>query len=225
MSGQRPLRLLLSVIRRGSGQSMIEYLKSRHIPMHLQFTGHGTASSEMMDILGLGTSDKDVLLSLAEERAMKALARELSGSFDAVDRGQGIAMILSPCAASNLLAAIISRTTGQVPDTEGADYMKSEYDHSLILVAVNQGFTDGVMHAARLAGATGGTVVRARFAGSEAGEQLHRVFLQQEKEILMILAPNSLRGGIMEAVNREFGLSTEAGGIVFALPVDRAFKI
>ena len=49
--------------------------------------------------------------------------------------------------------------------------------------------------------------------------------MQPEREILAILAPDSIRDLVMEDVNREFGLRSEAGGILCSLPVDKAFKI
>ena len=43
--------------------------------------------------------------------------------------------------------------------------MEREDNGSLILVMVNQGYTDEVMNTARAAGARGGTIIRSRFAG------------------------------------------------------------
>lgn len=100
--------------------------------------------------------------------------------------------------------------------------MKSEYQHSLILITVNQGYTDGVMQTARKAGATGGTVIRARMAGAE---QLLDPQLSEEKEIIAILAPDSVRNQIMEEVNKEYGMRSEAKGVVCSVPVDKALKI
>ena len=42
--------------------------------------------------------------------------------------------------------------------------MRNEYNHQLILISVNQGCTDEVMHTARGAGAMGGTIIRSRLA-------------------------------------------------------------
>lgn len=100
--------------------------------------------------------------------------------------------------------------------------MKSEYQHSLILITVNQGYTDGVMQTAKKAGATGGTVIRARMAGAE---QLLDPQMSEEKEIIAILAPDSVRNQIMEEVNKEYGMRSEAKGVVCSVPVDKALKI
>ena len=103
--------------------------------------------------------------------------------------------------------------------------MKNEHQHSLILIAVNQGYTDQIMHVAKRAGATGGTIIRARLAGSDTETVFQGMDLHPEREILAILAPDSIRDQVMDNVNKEFGLRSEAGGILCSLPVDKAFKI
>jgi len=81
------------------------------------------------------------------------------------------------------------------------------------------------MQEARQAGATGGTIIRARLASDETAEQFHGFNLQSEKEIVAILAADTIKDSIMNAVNAEFGLKSEAQGMVLSLPVDKAFKI
>ena len=46
-----------------------------------------------------------------------------------------------------------------------------------------------------------------------------------EKEIIAILAPSSLRDAILESINSEHGIRSEAQAIICSLPVDKAFKI
>ena len=103
--------------------------------------------------------------------------------------------------------------------------MKNEHKHSLIIISVNQGYTEQVMQTARHAGATGGTIVKARLAVDNASEQFQGLDLQPEKQIIAILAADSIKNKVMDDVNSEFGLTSEAQGVVFSLPVDKAFKI
>ena len=102
--------------------------------------------------------------------------------------------------------------------------MKNEYKHSLVLVAVNRGCADDVMQVARRAGATGGTVIKANLADNEAGELLG-VSLEEEREIVAIMVPDSIRDGIMEDINRELGMKTDAQAILCAVGVDKAMRI
>lgn len=217
--------MLLTITERGSGADLISYLNNRHVRYHFQCSGSGTAPSEMMDFLGLGSSDKDIIASFATQSAMQKLAAELSNNLNAVRRGKGIMMILSLSAINHLVAVITARQAESLPEAGGAYSMTNEYQHSLICIAVNQGYTEQVMQTARKAGATGGTIIRARMVGTDKTEQYHGISLQAEKEIITILAPETVRDKILEEVNREFGLLSKAQGTICALPVEKAFKI
>ena len=103
--------------------------------------------------------------------------------------------------------------------------MSSEYKYSLILISVNRGFTDDVMQTAKMAGATGGTIIKARLAEAGVMEAFSNQVLNEEKEIVAILAPDSVRNQILEAVNSQFGLKSDAQGVVLSVPVDKVFKI
>ena len=91
----------------------------------------------------------------------------------------------------------------------------------LILVTVNQGYTDAVMETARRHGARGGTIIRGRWVGEEAFEELQGVSRQAEKEIIAIVVPRELRAAIMENINQEHGLQSEVGAMVFSLGIDQ----
>ena len=49
--------------------------------------------------------------------------------------------------------------------------------------------------------------------------------VQQEREIITIFAPAGTAAKIMDEVNRNHGVMSDANGIVMALPVDKAYKI
>lgn len=98
--------------------------------------------------------------------------------------------------------------------------MSSENKHTLILISVNQGYTETVLKTARSLGARGGTILRARWNGVKALETYHGISLQTEKEIIAIIVPNDLRNKIMDAVNEKHGLKTEAQAIVCSMKVD-----
>ena len=103
--------------------------------------------------------------------------------------------------------------------------MANTHKQQMILISVNQGFTDQVMQTAKAAGAMGGTILRARLAAAENLEQYGDISAQEEKEIIAILAPAGVASNIMEEVNKAHGFHTEACGMVTALPVDKAYKI
>lgn len=166
---ERP-KMLFSIVERGSGRSLTQWLTSQNIRFHIQFVGTGTAPSDMLDILGLGSVDKDVILSFSTQGAIDAMVGKFSQGFSAVVRSRGILAVLQPNAISNLFATILNKQTGDYPQGD-TTMEKSEFAHSLLLITVNRGYADEVMHEARKAGATGGTVIRSRLVGTEDAER------------------------------------------------------
>lgn len=96
--------------------------------------------------------------------------------------------------------------------------MELDHQHSLILVAVNQGYTDAVMDTARASGARGGTVIRARWTGAETIEKFAGITLQAETEILAIVTPQKDRNAIMSEINRLHGMKSAPQAVVISLP-------
>ena len=215
---------LLSIVGRGKGAQYIRMIKERGLYLNYQFVGAGTASSEMMDLLGLGNNDKDIMLSFGTYKAIDKLCGDFSKAIGTSSGYGGIAMVISPTAFSRITAEIIKRNSTEIEKGDGNN-MHSEFDYSLILISVNLGYTDAVMQVAKKAGATGGTIIKARLAEAQEIEAYANTKLDEEKEIVTILAPNSIRNQILEDINRDFGLKSEAQGTVLSIPVDKVFKI
>ena len=47
------MKIILSIVERGQGTAIQRLYRKRQVPIHLQCPGKGTATSEIMDILGL----------------------------------------------------------------------------------------------------------------------------------------------------------------------------
>ena len=212
------LALIMSIIERGCGNKLTELYTRHQVFTHLRCEGTGTATSEILDILGLGSSEKDIILSLAPIPAAAALLEALDDDLRGSVPGRGIAFAIPLEAVSNLLAAAVNARTKLDKNKE---YEEMQEKSSLIMITVNQGFTDDVMATARKAGARGGTVVRGRWVAKEEVERLEGVTRQDEKEILLIVVPREVRNSVMEAVNANHGLQSEAGAVICSLGVEQ----
>lgn len=223
MAGRQPERmvLLISIVERGSGNKLNKLYRENQVFVNLRCEGAGTATSEIMDILGLGSSEKDILISTAAASAASALLDRLDDELRGAVPGRGIAFSLPLTAVNNLVAAFVGLMTRSERDRED-DNMEKQQKNSLILVTVNQGFTETVMDTARKAGARGGTIIRARWTGDESFAQSRGITtLQAEKEMIFIVVPTEIRNKVMDAVTRQHGLRTEAGAMVTAIAVEQ----
>ena len=218
------IMMLLSIVERDKGKKLIKELKNINIQMNFQTVGFGTAPTEMMDISGLGTKDKDIIISLAAENDVKDMMANFGTAFESHSKYGGLMIILGLSAASRILTEILNFDSEKNTE-KGNGTMKNEHHNNLIIISVNEGFSEDVMHVARKAGATGGTVIKGRLADTEQLSALGNAEADDEREMLCILAPLKTSKQIMEEVNKEFGLTSSANGIVFAIPTEKAYKI
>lgn len=103
--------------------------------------------------------------------------------------------------------------------------MNSASRYNLILTIVNRGYSEQVMKAASVGGATGGTIVLARGAGRHEAEKILGFSIHPEKEIVLILALREKKQEIMRAICQRCGFCTEAGGLAIAVAVEGAMGL
>ena len=220
MKRPEQLAIVMTIVERGSGSKLIKLYNKQQVFTHLRCEGTGTATSEIMDILGLGSSEKDIILSLAPVSTARVLLELLDDDLRGAVPGRGIAFSMHLSAVNSLIATFISLKTRK--DSGGGSEMDKQQKSSMILVTVNQGFTDTVMDTARKAGARGGTIIRGRWAGDESFAESYGITtLQEEKELIFIVVPAELRNSIMDAVTKSHGLRTEAGAMVSSVAVEQ----
>lgn len=217
---------LLSIVERDKGTKLIKVLEGIKTRMNFQCVGFGTAPTEMMDIFGLGSNDKDIIISLAAENTVKDMMSNFGEYFESHSKFGGLMIILNTSAASRVLTELLTHNIGNAFE-KGNGAMKNEHHNNLIIISVNEGYADNVMQVARKAGATGGTIIKGRLADAdtELAAELNNTDIDEEREILVILAPLNTSKQIMEDVNREFGISSKANGIITAIPTEKAYKI
>ena len=232
MATKKGVKILMSIVERGQGKGLIQFYSRHGLTCHFQTVGHGTASSDLLDILGFGSGERDVVFSFGENQQVQHVFYVLQDEEEPSVRAKGLAYSMPLTALNTLAAAVLMRETEQ-KNGKGADSMqqkesiqpKMDEDHSLILIVVNQGHTDEVMNTARGAGARGGTIIRSRWAGAEEADTFYGITLQAEKEIIAILAGQERRKQIMESVNKKHGMNTEAGAIICSVAVDQMQRL
>lgn len=220
----KKMMVLFSIVQQGRGKKLIKELCNLNLKVNFQTVGYGTAPTEMMDIFGLGTNDKDIIISLASNSAIKDTIIKFGEASQSYSKYGGIMIVLDVSAASRVLCEILNFGDNQNREKEAAS-MHNEHHNNLIVISVNEGYSEDVMQVARKAGATGGTVIKGRLADVEQFAEYIDSKVDGEREMLCILAPSKASKQIMEDVNREFGLTSSANGIIFALPTEKAFKI
>lgn len=226
MSNKNAYQLLMLITTHKLADKAEAIFKKSRLPLQFRFTAEGTAPSEMIDMLGLGSVDKSMLVSMIPKGAAEDLMDNLKSKLKMHEVNSGIAFTMPLSGASNLIVHLLQNSGGAPLTTDGKDdETMSEMKNALVLAFINRGFSGDVMEAAKSAGATGGTVLHSRSIGNEEATALLGLDTQEEKEMVMILTSSKNRLGIMQAITERCGTHSAAKGLVMSLPVDSVIGV
>ena len=177
--------LMTTIVDRKIVKKYLELYQENDLQVMFISLGFGTANNEVLDYLGLESTEKAVALSVIEEHTWVSVKKQLEKKLHIDAPGGGIAFTtpLSSVGGKKALQFLI----------ENDNYQKTEETtlkdtaHELIVVIAEQGYTNLIMDAARGAGAYGGTVIHAKGTGMEQAEKFMGVSIAAEKEMIFIV--------------------------------------
>lgn len=209
------LYVVFSIVDRCNAEKILKLHTELGLSVVYSNLGEGTATSQHLLLYDLEQSPKAIVTAIASGSSMQKLIKQAKRELFIDIPGNGIMMAvpLKSVAGGKNLAYI---TDGQ---HLGGELPKMNFEHELIVVILNEGYSDFVMDAARRAGATGGTVFHAKGTGKARAEKFYGVSLAEEKDIIYILANSGKKSAIMKEITTGCGTSTQAGAICFSLPV------
>ena len=209
----------ITISKRSDDDAVIELYHELEVPRVYSCLANGTATSQLLDMLGLELCEKVVHQTVVTHNKLQELILGLERKLHIDLPGQGIALAI-PLASISTRNALDFFSGGHAED----EMKEKEQNHSrqmeLIIAICNKGQTEDVMVCARAAGAGGGTVLHAKgTAGSEYAEKFFGLSLVDEKEIIYIVSKKETRNAIMQAITDGAGPGTKAHTLVFSLPV------
>lgn len=217
------LRLVVLIADQPAAKKADMLMQQAGFPIRYRFWGEGTASSELLDYLGLTKSEKVVTLCTAPKTLTPKLLDILRLELDLEKPGHGMAFTVPISGASSPLAQIMDKhvlAEMQTRMEKEVRHMTESADYCLIIAAVCQGCSDEVMEAAKSAGARGGTIIHARRLGNEETMKFWGISLQNERDLVAIIVPRTEKLAIMKAIGEKCGMHSAAKGLIFSMPVD-----
>ncbi len=235
-SSDKKIRLLMLITTPKLAKRAEDLYNYEDVPLHYHLVGQGTASSEMMDILGLDGTEKGILVSFLPKSFSDDILKKLRKALRIGSVNSGIAFTIPLTGANGFvmkrLDAIneeysktheerkVENTMTETKNTPG-----NAMDYTMVAAVVDQGHGEEVMEAARSAGARGGTIVHGRQVGDETAVKFWGISLVDEKEIVMIITDNAHKLDIMKAISKDCGVNSAAKGFVVSLPVETVMGI
>ena len=89
----KKLKLFITVVDRPKGEFYMDVIGGFEVNCQMLLSGQGTASSELVDLLGLNP-EKAVILSVAREDKVPEIMNTLEQKFDTVRNGKGVAFAI-----------------------------------------------------------------------------------------------------------------------------------
>lgn len=216
------LRVLVLITTPKLAEKAMKMFRKGNVPVQYKWNAVGTASSEMIDVLGLGSPDKSILISFMPKLFADEMLKKLKKELRLGTVNSGIAFTIPLSGANNLVLRMLEQLNSEeIENSERKGHLNmSDIKYSVIAAVVNRGYSENVMEAARAAGASGGTVVPSRRIGNEQAMGFWGMSIQSEKDMIFIITDNDNKLKIMQEIGEKCGIHSEAKGIVVSMPID-----
>lgn len=215
------LYYVLGIVDRSRAGNLQEICRELKLSVVVTNLGTGTATSEHLLLYDLQPTEKAIIGTIVTADSMKKLMKAAKHKMYIDIPGNGVMMAI-PMKSVNGGKNLAFFTDGQ---ELGGALPDMNFKNELIVVILNEGYSDMVMDAARDAGATGGTILHAKGTGGRHAEKFFGVSLAEEKDMLYILAPSGKKSEIMKSISKNCGIGTQAGAVSFSLPVSEVAGI
>lgn len=212
-------QLIVLIARPKLVDAAAEMFLKNNLPLQYRLSAEGTASSEIMDTLGLGSIDKGVLISTVPRAFGNEMLSILHNELRLEMVNSGIAFTIPLTGASKLVFNMMNKINENIENIEMSENLM-ENKYSLIAIIVDRGYSSEIMNCAREAGAGGGTIIHARAIENEEAIGFWGLSVQEEREMILILAKKDVKVKIMSAISEKYGIKSDAKGIVVSLPID-----
>ena len=213
-----PLRFFILITTRKQADIATKVFHECGVPSHNRLHASGTAPNEIMDILGLGSTDKIILYTIMPKPFADMMLRKMHNALLLGTPNSGIAFTMPVSGANNMAIKMFCHLKSEANERNYTPM--SDVKYSMIAAIVNQGYSEDVMQAARSAGAAGGTVIHTRHIDNEAASNFWGFSIQDERDIVFIVSAEDDRKKIMQAISEQCGVNSKAKGMVLSLPID-----
>ncbi len=214
-------KLIVSIVPHNSGELVTNVARQAGANGGTIFMGRGTAQNNIIQLLGLGDTSKDIVFILVEDKDLKNVVCKIVEECSKKKSHFGVLFTLDVSAffksgngGGNATGNCGGNGGANENFNNGDDSMTNSYQ--MINIIVNKGYAEDAMAAARKAGASGGTVISARGTAREGDAKFFGVEIVPEKEMLMILVPDEKKDDIINAVSSLDCFKKAGSGIVFS---------
>ncbi|MDR3139076.1 MAG: hypothetical protein LBT95_05310, partial [Treponema sp.] len=144
------IKLLIFIIDWNKTKIVSSVFESEHVRFHFISKARGTASSEILDVLGIGSSEKAMVLCLEQDVMVPVLLKEVRKKLGFHSPGAGIAFTVPLSGINHPILRVFKDSINKndkifSEKEKETDKMGTEIKHDLIVSIINQGYSDEFM--------------------------------------------------------------------------------
>ncbi|HHX27698.1 MAG: P-II family nitrogen regulator [Bacillota bacterium] len=215
-NAERKYELICVVVNFGIGSKVLRAAKEHGVTGGTVLLGRGTVKSHLLELLGLTDVRKEIVLMIAESHMVEKVLPALNRQFGFAKPNHGIAFSADVVGFFGARDCLAYKSRGST----GGDEM-----YKAIFTVVDRGKAQAVIDAATAAGSRGATVINARGSGIHEQKVLFSMPVEPEKDIVLILAQESLVEPISAAVRKALKIDEPGMGILFILDINQTFGL
>ena len=205
--------MLTLILSDSQSHKCIRLAKEKGMRGGMVTLGRGTVKNVALNLLGIKSNKKEIIQFLLKKEKAEEMLDYFAKELQLEKPGYGIAYTTSVIGTAGLWKTDNNQTENISKGTEGESMFKK------LTVIVDRGLSDDVMDIAREAGARGGTILHGRGAGAEIATKLFGMEIEPEKELVMILTPDSLVDKVVNGLTVGLNLNEPGKGILFVEPI------
>ncbi len=209
------MNFIISIVSPKDLEELNDIYKELSVPIFVTLMGKGTATKSTLELLGIESIKRRIVLAAANTEKSLQLIKEIKKRLYVQVPGHGV-VISIPLKSIGGGRAVNVLSDGEKPSKNMPDI---NHEYELIVGIANEGCTEDVMNAARSAGARGGTVLHGKGTATKEAAKFLNISIASEKEVILIVAKCDKKKEIMQAILEKAGPGKEAGVILFSVPV------
>ena len=213
MAARSAVELVVSVVDVSQSEKVLRLYRDTHVLVDFVCMAHGTARTEMLDLLGIGETAKAIVICLTDQARARRLLEKLGHELQMRYPGRGIAFTVPINGIGVRWHRLLTESDVEKEEAESMNKPERAYGLDAVVVVMERGYTNVAMDAARKAGAEDEVK---RFFGIE---------IQAEKEIVFLIVRSEERQEIMTALMKAVGMNTRSHGLVLSVPLSSAIGL
>ena len=218
------VELVVSVVDVQQGERVLHVYRDSHALVDFVCMAHGTARTEMLDLLGIGETAKIIVMCLMCREEARALLTRLGRELEMRYPGRGIAFSVPITGIGVRWHKLLTQSAAE-EEVHCMNKQEKAGGLDVVAVVMERGYTNVAMDAARKAGARGGTVIAARGIAEDEVKRFFGIEIQAEREIVFLVVKSEERQAVMIGLMKAVGMKTRSRGLVLSLPVSSAIGL